>query len=296
VFILIFVVLLFAVVGGTFYVMSQASFKLSPHKHILVLGASRSGWAIDDAIYTSAENVSQGSESNLYAYCKLRKFLEENSHIDTVILSVQYASQLKTADRFLFDEEYLSKISHHLTLLKKDEVDIFLKERKELMVKAILQLLINNNYRCVFKFILNKDISYRDLDIGGYVWTSDNHLQKDIASHQLISEVETEDTISELQKDYLLKMSDLCALKNITFILISVPTYKPELYDYPSSRLVDYCNHWLNGVTYLDYSARSLPDSCYRDVYHLNAMGAQIFSEYLKENFANDVRKYESGQ
>jgi hypothetical protein len=294
IFILIFAALLSAIIGGTFYVMSQASFKLPTDKHVLVLGASRSGCAIDDATYTSTVNVSQGAESYLYSYCKLRKFLEENSHIDTVLLSFQYASLLKATDEGLFSESYLSKISHHLALLGKDEVSIFWKGRREIFVKALLQLLINNNYRLVIKFIQNENLSYQDLDIGRFEWTYGNHLQKDIAIHPTINEVQIDATFSDLQKNYLLKIIDLCNTKEVTLVLINVPVYKPDLYDYPSSKLNDYRKQYLNEAVYLDYSELSFPDSCYRDVDHLNIWGARMFSEYLKLNLANDVEKYKN--
>ncbi|MDR2414458.1 MAG: hypothetical protein LBD64_05695, partial [Odoribacteraceae bacterium] len=95
-------------------------------------------------------------------------------------------------------------------------------------------------------------------------------------------------TISLLQKEYLLKIVDLCRSRNVELILINTPTYKPEKYG-NLDKLRAYYNTYLPGVKYMDYSAFPLPDSCYGDISHLNYKGAEVFSKYLQENFTRDL-------
>jgi hypothetical protein len=287
--ILSFIVILIVsiITGGIYFIQSKASFKLSPDKHILVIGDSHTECAIDDDIYSCAENVSQGATAYLYSYCKLKKFLNENNHIDTVLLSFHYLSLIADGvdNRWIFGENFLiEKVSHHLTLLNNEEIAILTHERTA-FVKAIL----HPPYRILFNFIVKKgSISYQNLHIGEYEKLDMNKLEEDIARNKN-KHAERAREISFYQKEYLLKIVDLCKSKNVELILINSPIYKPEIYG-DIDKLNDYYNTYLSGIKYLDYSAFALPDSCYRDIYHLNYKGAEIFSKYLQENFGTDAK------
>lgn len=97
--------------------------------------------------------------------------------------------------------------------------------------------------------------------------------------------------ISTIQRGYLLKIVDRCSAENVTLVLINIPTYKPAIYDYPVEKLDDYYHTYLQGTKFADYSFYSLPDSCYRDISHLNTQGAKMFTAYLQENLSKDLAK-----
>jgi hypothetical protein len=151
-------------------------------------------------------------------------------------------------------------------------------------VKAVLR----PPYGLAFKFVIKKGrISYKDLDIGSHVGIKWSKLQEDVARLNNKQTVEKTD-ISFYQKEYLLKIINLCKSENVELVLINPPAYKPEIYG-NINKLNDYYNTYLHGVKYLDYSAFPLSDSCYGDIGHLNCKGAEIFSKYLQENFNADV-------
>jgi hypothetical protein len=244
-----------------------------------VAGDSHTECAIDESIYERAVNVSQSGTAYLYSYCKVKRFLSENKHIDTVFLSFHYSVLAFNVDSsWIFDESSIKNaIPRFLTLLDKDDIAIFTKKE---FSRAALFL----PYRLVFKFIIKKGrISYKDLDIGGYVKLDRDKLQEDIA-YWNNAQAEAETGIAFYQKEYLLKIVDLCKSRNVKLILINPPTYKPEVYG-SIDKLNEYYDTYLSGTTYMDYSAFPLPDSCYGDIGHLNYKGAKIFSTYLQENF-----------
>ncbi|MDR1581941.1 MAG: hypothetical protein LBS55_01570, partial [Prevotellaceae bacterium] len=271
----ILTIVVVSLTGGIYFIQSQASFELPPDRHILILGDSHTQSAINDDIYQRAANVAQYSAMHLYSYCKLKKFLNENRHIDTVLLSFHYGT-LRSGVENRWENSTFQKVPLYLTLFSWEDIDVFSSKKKNL-----LKSVFHPPYMLVLKFVIKGGrISYKDLDIGGYSWSNRNRLQEDIAIQQ---EKQTEEEgIWFYQKEYLLKIVDLCKSRNIELILINTPTYKPEIYG-DLDKLNDFHNAYLPEIKYWDYSAFPLPDDCYGDIGHLNYKGAEIFSKYLQK-------------
>jgi hypothetical protein len=229
--------------------------------------------------------VSQGGTAYFYSYCKIKQFLSQNNHIDTILLSFHYSALTSNIDDgWIYSEGAIkNKIPHFLTLLDKEDIAIF-ANKKISFIKAILR----PPYKLALKFLIKRSqISYKDLDIGQHVKIKWHKLQEDIVRNNNKQTVE-ETGISFYQKEYLLKIINLCKSKNVELILINPPVYKPAIY-WNINKLNDYYNTYLSDIKYLDYSAFSLSDFCYGDIGHLNYKGAEIFSKYLQENFGSDI-------
>jgi hypothetical protein len=290
-FVCIAAVIVICIPAGIYFVRSKVSFKIPPDKHIIVTGDSHTELAIDDNIYLKSVNISQGGSAYLYSYCKLQKFLNENTHIDTVLLSFHYGPLMDLIDNrwILGSGPMMYKIPFYLTLLNKEEIAIFTNHDKFTFIKAVFNLPFRFFVKSFIKvFIKRGNISYDDLNIGGYIKSDRNKLQKNIELYEKRTE-EEEVNISLCQLEYLLKIVDLCKCENVELILINTPVYKPEIYE-SIDKLNDFYDTYLSEVKYLDYSAFPLPDSCYGDIGHLNYKGAQIFSKYLQENLNVDIR------
>jgi hypothetical protein len=271
--------------GGTIFVMSKISFKLPDEKNILVLGDSYTECAVDDNILTRAANVSKSATAYIYSYCKLKKFLEENIRIDTVLLSFNSNGLTEYIDNlWIFDKSVLSdRISKYLLFLSKEEFAVY--ENKRDLMAAVLQIPVYN-VKTTVKFLMQGKLSYKDAGIGCYRNLDRNSLEKAIANYK----TNERDGISSLQKKYLLKIVELCKSKDIRLILISTPTYNAEQYG-STDKLWNYYNNYLSDVQFIDYSGFSLPDSCYADIGHLNPHGAKIFTRYLEQEI-NRMREF----
>jgi hypothetical protein len=266
-------------VGAIYFIQSKASFKLPPDKHILIVGDSHTECAINEEIYSpAAVNISQSASAYIYSYCKIRKFLNENARIDTILLSFH---RISSDDSWIFEEKHLiAKVPSHFTLFDKNDIAAFANNKMS-FIKAVFHP-VN---RIALKYIIKRgDISYKDLNIGGYQKLNRDKLQADIDRHQKEADGKQPQGISLCQKEYLLKIVDLCKSRGVELILINPPTYKPELYG-DIDKVNDYLNTYLPGVTYLDYSAFPLPNECYGDIGHLNYKGAEIFSTHLRDFF-----------
>ncbi|MDR0543758.1 MAG: hypothetical protein LBG30_00195 [Odoribacteraceae bacterium] len=269
--------------GGAYWMLSRASFKLPAGKHILVVGASRAECAVDDRIFASAVNVAQSACPYLYTYGVIRKFLEENEQLDTVIVSFHYSTLTENIDeRWIFRESAMNyKIPLHLSLMDKEDLSLF-SHRKLMLIKSVLNL----PYRDVVRFILRGGkASYRELNIGRYLRLERDKLQEAIARRE---ETSGERGLSIFQRDYLQKIAGLCKSRGAELILMTMPLYKPEVYG-EMEKLNAYREAYLPDAKYMDYSAFPLADSCRGDIQHLNYKGAAVFSEYLRDHLSRDI-------
>jgi hypothetical protein len=273
---------IFIMVGGTICIISKASFKITPDINILILGDSHTETAIDDAIFRNSCNLSQSGTAYLYSYCKLKKILKKNPHIDTVFLSFYYGALLKgIEDNWIMNEDVLAtRVASYITLLGKEEIAVY--TNKIALLNAILKI-PTRGIGSIITYCRKGDIDFTN--IGGYVKLDRDCLQRDIklqnANNQVVGGGGGE---SFLQKKYLIKIAYLCFENNVKLILISTPTYRPEQYD-QMDKLKEYHAKYLHHVDFVDYSNFVLPDSCYGDIGHLNYKGAEIFSRYLQEQY-----------
>ena len=266
---------------GTIFIVSSVSYKISPEKNIIIVGDSHTESAIDDVIFSHAINISQSGTAYLYSYVKLRKFLEFNPHINKVLLSFNDISIRKSLDIWTMGDMYLSeKVYRHISFFKKEEIFLLLRNNTLTFLSSVLKL-PKKSVKCIFKFFFNENLTYRDLDIGSYLKLDRNKLEKDIELRE--TNIFAHEEELGYQFDYLMKIVELCKIYNVELILINTPTYKSEIYS--NNTLQSYYNRYFSQIKYLDFSDFVLPDSGYGDIEHLNYKGAEIFSQYLEDNY-----------
>lgn len=272
-------------IATVLFIASRASFKIPKDRHILIIGDSHTERAIDDAIFSEAVNVSQGAAAYLYSYAKLRKFIEENQHIDTVLVSFHGGAIPKVRDELIIGDEFIfSKVPIYLFLLRTDELLVFIN--KPVFYSSIIRTPMGC-LRTILNFLIKHTATYKDFNIGGYSRLDRDKLERDIELKEIESAENNgaaENEYSAYQLEYLLKIKDLCEKEGVRLILFNSPTYQPEKYgNLPA--LADYYNTYFAGTDYLDYSGFPLPDYGYGDIGHLNYKGAELFSRYLEDNY-----------
>ena len=286
-FCIITIAVLVAMVGITIFIMQQASFKIDHSKNILVLGASLTEAGIDDTVFKRAINLSQSGTAYMYSYCKLKKILENNPQIDTVLLSFNYSELTENKDIMIQGEEYLvPHVSFLITLLSKDEFMVY--KDKIVLLQAILKVPIRNAGSIVRFFKSPTDFSYKDLRIGDFAKLHRHELPQSSKNRQVVDSLTEKESF--LQRDYLLKMVDCCKEHHVKLILLCTPIYKSEFYE-NTAKLLEYHKKYVNEIDFLDYSNFKFPDdSYYAGVIHLNYKGAEFFTNYLQKNLANDLK------
>jgi hypothetical protein len=281
-------VLLTALLGGTYYIRSHASFRIPEEKNIIVIGDSHTECAIDDSIFLRSFNISQSGTAYLYSYIKLRKFLEENPHIATVFVSFHGLSIQKSRDEWVVDNStILSFVLRYISLFGSEEAALFLD--KPVFYSAVIKTPVYS-IGVIRKFILNHSLTAKDLYIGGYLFLERDKLQRAIEIEEETMRAGTgaaENEYSEYQLAYLLKIVELCKEKNVELVLFNAPTYNPARYGNLSA-LENCYNTYFPGIKYLDYSNFPLPDYGYGDIGHLNFKGARIFSQWLEDTYESN--------
>ena len=275
-FLLAFSVIYTILITGILFITSSAGFTIPPEKNIIVIGDSCTACAIDDSIFTSAFNISEGGSAYIYAYVKLRKFIQENPHVDTVIVSFHGDSIHRQMDDYVTGARYMMNyMPSYFSLFHKEEIVLFARNTN--FLPAFLRIPIRSIL--IFKnFITGQERTYRDLQIGGYDRLEYHKLDDDIAIKKTIPF-----EYSQYQLQYLQKIADLSRRYGFELILFSTPIYNPEIYGNRTA-LLDFYNNYFQDVRFIDYSDFSLPRNGYADTIHLNYRGAQIFSQYLQDN------------
>jgi hypothetical protein len=122
------IILIFAL-SSVYFITSSSSFKISEEKNIIVVGDSHTECAIDDSIFSYSINISQSGTAYLYSYVKLRKFLNENPHVDTVLISFHSGSIKRFTDELILGDKYiLYLIPNYFSLLQTEELFLFINK------------------------------------------------------------------------------------------------------------------------------------------------------------------------
>lgn len=246
----------------------------------LIIGDSHTQTAIDDSILDNSINVSQSGQHFLYTYNVLRILLDDNEHIDNVLLGVSFHSFGASRDEHVKNSSKMRySFANYYPVLNFDsfsDVSLISAQGFRLMLINVLDTMFSSNihaYPFIGKFYdregNNLNSKSVQANIEGHYYTEDGRLQ----------------SFSELQVEYLQKISDLCKENDIQLILINTP--KHRLYNEKIPK--EFVNHYYkiiqkitsDNVNFIDLHAYHLPDDNYGDGDHLNAFGAKKISEIL---------------
>lgn len=275
----IFSFICITVLAFSFLFLKSIDFKIDNRKNILILGDSHTQTGINDKILDRSFNFSTSASSYLFSYAKLLKVIEDNKQIDTLILSFHYGSLDGDIDqRVLFNDTLiLDRVPSYIPFLRFEEMQYFTSRVSFFKSFLYLPKVLSFYF---LKSLVKRDFSFHNLDLGGYNNLDRFKLKEDIKRRESFGDFPKKDSISYLELDYLIKISDLCKEKNIKLLLINTPMYNAGKYTDTSFYYKNY-KKFLSNEVLLDYASMPFPDSCYGDISHLNYNGAKIFTEKL---------------
>lgn len=268
--------------------VQNQSYALDSQRNILVIGHSTGEFSINPKVANRMLNCCQAGESFLRSYGKLEYILRDNPQIDTVILMLSPTTLTPWAD-YDFHYRGFAKQQNALfyPLFRWPEIKTIITERilsTQIPIKEMGNALM-------------KGYGYVEL-LGGFSPKTGTRLPEDINYYRTPSpekqEYETEKNkyCNTLQNKYLNKIALLCAERKIKLFLLEPPIYKArQFFDLDSIRLM-----WKRSagqIEILDYTELPLADSCFFDVMHLNAIGADQFSLFLHQNGLKNANKEE---
>ena len=280
IFLFISVPLLIIIIILISYKYSIYNFDIHNSEKTLIIGDSHTQTAINDSILDNSINVSQSGQHFLYTYNVLRVLLENNEHIDNVVLGVSFHSFGASRDEHVKNSSKTrNSFPRYYPVLNFEsftDVSLISPHEFRLMLINVLDTMFSSNihaYPFIGRFydregnnLNSKSIS---ANIEGHYFTEDGRLQG----------------FSDLQVEYLQKISDLCKDNEIQLILINTPKHSLYNEKIPNEFVDKYYDIIHNikseNVSFIDLHAYKLPDDNYGDGDHLNAFGAKKISEIL---------------
>jgi len=269
------VFLFYAVLLGRYIIkMRSYGFELPKEKTVLVIGDSQTQADIDDEILPNVKNVSLAHDQYFTFYQRLKLYIEDNPQIDTVILALTPHTLSPVNDNFFTHFGYVQDATRfYLPFMELEEWKVLISHD----APDVLSTLVTPT---LFYWVVREDFIH---DMGHFEVHDRRNLESDIKSGavRLVPSLQQEN-VNDVTVEYAHKIVDYCKLKNIKLIGINTPVYNGECYfdmdnyhkllkeDFPDIELWDDMNF-------------PIPDSCRRDVNHLNRDGATLYSNVLKK-------------
>ena len=270
------IVIAFLVVITGLYASSTVDFGIAKDKNVLVLGNSHPECAIDDSLLPNVYNLAQSGAGYFYDYVKANNLLENNPQIDTLVIGYSYSDIAGNMDLWFSGEERIKfKIRNYFFLFGfNDYLSMF---------KANPVATAMNTPQTIFHNLKMSQFGIGSL--GGYKHLTRNKLAEDKLRTENDSLPENTD-ISKYQTDYLLKIYELCKLKNVKLVLLATPMHPEKRIAHQKTLISRYCNFAKNQMPeaiLINNTNFTIPEEDYADLSHLNFKGAQLYTEHLKK-------------
>lgn len=242
-------------------------------KKNIIIGDSNTRWSINDSILSNYQNYSTGGETYLFAFTKL-KMLDKDNKIDTLLLSF---SPHNLINNQWWDDQKMTPLQNRMPYFfnffsAEDHWILFNKTPRNYLISlkktgkpGIEKLLSLNREDKMFKF-------------GSFSPVKNRNANDTIFSHKIAARINT------IELSYLKKIQEECERKKIKLILIQTPkNYHSKRYHfYDFEEFYTLYKRELKNVDFLDFSKMDIPEDHFWDIYHLNNIGAQEFSSFLK--------------
>lgn len=255
--------------------MNGFLFELSSNKTVLVVGDSQTQADINDTICDNVHNVSLAHDGYFTMYNRIQLYVDANPQINTVILAVTPHTMSPVKDDFYHNFGYVEETTkHYLPFFDMKDWWILISNDPIDVLSALVTPL---------KFYLSPS-QERIKEMGFYEAADYSHLKEDIKSGavRLIPDSVEVDYGNDVTITYLHKIVDYCKEKKLRLIGINTPVLHGEKYfdleNYNTLMSTDF-----DGIEVWDDMDMEFPDSCRRDVNHLNRWGAEIYSKIIKE-------------
>jgi hypothetical protein len=261
--------------------------RISDDINLVFAGDSYVECAVNDRLIDHSINIAQSGEAYLYSYAKIKALLEHNSQIQTVYAGFSFGDMLMEKEKsWVFGSEFVTeKIQYYNYLLDKSDKSLILRNNPIAYLSGLTKS-VNNNFQAFVKSYSSENSRRIIKNFGGYKHLVRDKLNLD-PELNLYKEQPVEKSL--VQEKYLQMISEVCRQHSVELVLFSTPKYK----SYNANIDVNIRQIWLEVRNSLpldslaDFSAITLPDSCYGDLTHLNYKGAEVFSRYLNEKLNN---------
>jgi len=242
---------------------------------VLIVGDSHPQKGIDPNLFENAQNISQPAEPYVLTYWKLEKIFQ-TSVPDTLILGFAPHNISEFNDSKFSDKVLASALFERSYSIEKLD-DIAGR--------------VPVDYNAYYKTLWKQTAFYPKRNHVGYLGRYTNNKLSSTADwetavqrHYFDGEVAF--NVSSLALDYLNLIVDLCAANNVELVLVSHPVHENYLNNIPqhiTDKHSSLMSQYGKDNIVINNTAKVYPDSLYLNSDHLNAYGAERFTNEIIE-------------
>ncbi len=256
---------------------------------IIILGHPHPACAFNDSLIDGVSNFSKAGQSYFYNYFKSVKLLEQNPHINTVL--IEYSNNLidSRMNDWIWGDEFMPSYLPSYAVFMDTEAGKLLFENNTKGFKKCLIPILKNNIKTIAK-----GLDYSN-QMGGY-----RYLDKEMEL-QTDEEINTNDSIAKNELshksiEYLEKLIDFCVSNDKVVHLVRSPLH-PKHNGYKNEQLFhEIRSSKFSGINFMDFSKFPLKDYEFADPQHLNHKGATLFSSWFSDLIKNGILTQENAQ
>ena len=252
------------------------SFELNKDVKYIFLGHSHTSSAYNDSIIINAKNLSEGGESYLYTFYKLKKLIKDNKGKDLIYFIEYSNNQIDSAmNRWMFKEPFISdKLPRYSSIIDLNGyTSLFVKNPIDVLNSIFLSVALN--IRHVKE---NKQSLINTL--GGFYSRDVSILKKSKIKNEIRIE---KDIISDHSIIYFKKIVNLLKISGVKYLIIRTPTHKNSLFRENEKVYQNLINDLGIRKKYIDLNDLSISDQFFYDTEHLNIYGAEFYSELFNK-------------
>lgn len=270
-------VLLLIVGFYTYKYWQKKDFSEKITKKNIIIGDSNIRWSINDSILSNYANYSTGGETYLFAYTKLRVIARKNK-IDTLMLSF---SPHNIVNNMWWDDAEQQPIRGRMPSFYQDF---------QIADHWVLMKYLPKNYLASLMDIGKSETSFvfetfkggtAHSRLGSYMPEKQNETMFKPVPYPYKTPVVTDPEI-----EYMDKIKVFCSQNKIHLILINPPKnyLRKDFKNYNHPQFYEVYKNRYSDIDFLDFSRLQLPKNAYWDVSHVDIVGAEFFSNFLRTN------------
>jgi hypothetical protein len=254
-------------------------YKLSSSIENLIIGHSQPECALNDSLIENSKNMSQGGESYLFTYVKLKKILEINPTIKNVYLSFSNNQVSSLMDDWTFGDESLkAKYNSYHFAMDKKEKELLFKKNWQAILQSEFTIIRNNSVDLVkYKGKLNPKIYW-----GEYLYLKRDKTDSLLKSNYIENlKKNRKSKISDINIHYLKKIVDLCKLKKVHIFLFRTPIHNALKSTFDELKFQSIRKQYFSNIKYIDNIDFQISNEEFGDLEHLNYRGAKKYSIFF---------------
>ncbi len=277
------------------YRVSQFEFKLPEKVDTIVIGHSMVECAIDDSLLENVINWGHSGDYYVETYERLRFLLRngKNKGLKRVFVSMSPHNISPTCDRYFYSDKFLKSAAIRYYPI------IGLKNSFEICGFDFITELLINPIEILYTAIAPENLYFKSL--GAYNPSSTNCIDLDIKKDWKIrwsSSNSTSEYGNKITYGYFRKISDECKKYGIKVYALVTPVYdartffnKPFFNRNAYNDFFSEYNKNFGDIEIWNYIDYKLPKTHYRDINHLNVLGAKIFTGEFERRLKSEALK-----